>query len=58
MGVELFDPRGKNSGIVHGKQYFNCADQHGLFVRPTQLQVRELVCPGERERERETKNLG
>ena len=39
--MELFDPRGKNSGSVNGKEYFKCPDQHGLFLRSTQIQVRE-----------------
>ena len=39
IGVELLDPRGKNNGTVNGKEYFKCADQHGLFLRSTQIQV-------------------
>ena len=41
IGVELFDPRGKNSGSVNGKEYFRCAEHHGLFLRAPQIQVRE-----------------
>ena len=40
IGVELFDPRGKNSGLVNGKEYFKCADNHGLFLRVGQVQVK------------------
>ena len=39
IGVELFDARGKNSGSVNGKEYFKCAEQHGLFLRGSQIQV-------------------
>ena len=39
IGVELFDARGKNSGSVNGKEYFKCADQHGLFLKAGQIQV-------------------
>ena len=41
IGVALFDARGKNNGVVNGKEYFKCPEQHGLFVRPGQVQVRE-----------------
>ena len=40
VGVELHEARGKNSGSVGGKEYFRCPDQHGLFLRPSQVQVR------------------
>lgn len=40
VGVELFEARGKNNGIVNGKEYFKCPDQHGLFLRSSQIQVR------------------
>ncbi|KAF9933288.1 hypothetical protein FBU30_005872 [Linnemannia zychae] len=36
VGVELDLPRGKNSGVVEGKRYFECKAQHGVFVRPPQ----------------------
>ena len=39
IGVELFDPRGKINGSVSGKEYFKCADQHGVFLRASQIQV-------------------
>ena len=41
IGVELEDARGKNDGSVGGKEYFSCPDNRGLFVRSTQVQVRE-----------------
>ena len=46
VGVELFEARGKNNGIVNGKEYFRCPDQHGLFLRSSQVQVRP--CCGRR----------
>ena len=39
MGVELDEANGKNNGVVQGKTYFNCRDNHGIFVRQQQLQV-------------------
>ena len=32
-------PQGKNDGSVQGKSYFSCAENHGMFVRPTQIKV-------------------
>ena len=37
VGVELDEAKGKNNGVVQGKQYFHCPDNHGLFVRPGQV---------------------
>lgn len=37
IGVILDDPKGKNSGTVQGKSYFQCKDNHGIFVRQSQL---------------------
>ncbi|ORZ17985.1 CAP Gly-rich domain-containing protein, partial [Absidia repens] len=39
IGVELDDPKGKNTGLVQGKRYFDCKPQHGVFVRPTQVKL-------------------
>jgi len=37
VGVVLDEPKGKNGGTVKGKQYFSCADNHGLLVRPSEV---------------------
>ena len=37
VGVELDEAKGKNNGLIQGKQYFHCPDNHGLFVRPGQV---------------------
>jgi len=39
VGVEFFEPKGKNDGTVKGKVYFQCAAKHGMFVPP------DLVLP-------------
>uniref|UniRef100_A0A1B6C177 Dynactin subunit 1 n=1 Tax=Clastoptera arizonana TaxID=38151 RepID=A0A1B6C177_9HEMI len=33
IGVILDDPVGKNNGTVQGKEYFQCKENHGKFVR-------------------------
>ena len=42
VGVELESRLGKNSGVVNGKEYFKCAENFGLFLRPIQLQVQVM----------------
>lgn len=39
VGVVLDEPKGKNSGSIKGQQYFQCDENCGMFVRPTQLRV-------------------
>ncbi|XP_049572849.1 dynactin subunit 1a isoform X3 [Syngnathus scovelli] len=39
VGVILNEPKGKNDGTVQGKRYFTCEENHGIFVRQTQIQV-------------------
>ena len=39
IGVILDEPKGKNNGTVQGKSYFSCADNHGIFVRFTQVTI-------------------
>nr|XP_043878612.1 dynactin subunit 1a isoform X6 [Solea senegalensis] len=41
VGVILDEPKGKNDGTVQGKRYFNCQENHGIFVRQSQIQVVE-----------------
>ncbi|RXM28098.1 Dynactin subunit 1 [Acipenser ruthenus] len=38
VGVILDDAKGKNDGTVQGKRYFTCEDNHGIFVRQSQIQ--------------------
>ncbi|KAH8379687.1 hypothetical protein KR009_006503 [Drosophila setifemur] len=45
VGVVLDEPKGKNSGSIKGQQYFQCEENHGMFVRPTQLRLLEAA-PG------------
>ncbi|XP_053702079.1 dynactin subunit 1 isoform X3 [Synchiropus splendidus] len=39
VGVILDEPKGKNDGTVQGKRYFNCEENHGIFVRQSQIQL-------------------
>ncbi|KAJ4949658.1 hypothetical protein JOQ06_021167 [Pogonophryne albipinna] len=39
VGVILDEAKGKNDGTVQGKRYFTCEENHGIFVRQSQLQV-------------------
>ncbi|XP_017283531.1 dynactin subunit 1-like isoform X7 [Kryptolebias marmoratus] len=39
VGVILDEPKGKNDGTVQGKRYFTCEENHGIFVRSSQIQV-------------------
>ncbi|XP_073330707.1 dynactin subunit 1-like isoform X4 [Pagrus major] len=39
VGVILNEAKGKNDGTVQGKRYFTCEENHGIFVRQSQLQV-------------------
>ncbi|KAI8647404.1 CAP Gly-rich domain-containing protein, partial [Parasitella parasitica] len=39
VGVELDEPLGKNSGVVQGKRYFDCKNNHGVFTRPANVKV-------------------
>ncbi|NXM35374.1 DCTN1 protein, partial [Oxyruncus cristatus] len=41
VGVILDEPRGKNDGTVQGRKYFSCEENHGIFVRQSQIQVFE-----------------
>ena len=36
-GVALDDAKGKNNGTVQGKRYFTCEENHGIFVRQSQV---------------------
>ncbi|KAK1791526.1 hypothetical protein P4O66_013524 [Electrophorus voltai] len=37
VGVILEEPKGKNDGTVQGKRYFTCLENHGIFVRQSQM---------------------
>ncbi|XP_064200293.1 dynactin subunit 1-like isoform X2 [Anguilla rostrata] len=41
VGVILDEPHGKNDGNVQGKRYFTCEENHGIFVRQSQIQLTE-----------------
>ena len=42
VGVILDEAKGKNDGTVQGRKYFTCEENHGIFVR--QSQVRFPLC--------------
>ncbi|KAJ8686968.1 hypothetical protein QAD02_022762 [Eretmocerus hayati] len=37
IGVILDEPKGRNNGTIKGQFYFKCSENHGMFVRQTQL---------------------
>lgn len=37
VGVILDEAKGKNDGTVQGKRYFTCEENHGIFVRQSQV---------------------
>jgi tubulin-folding cofactor B len=39
IGVTLDEPTGKNNGSVKGKQYFECSNNCGVFVRPERCEA-------------------
>ncbi|XP_053110527.1 dynactin subunit 1 isoform X1 [Hemicordylus capensis] len=39
VGVILDEAKGKNDGSVQGRKYFACEENHGIFVRQSQIQV-------------------
>lgn len=39
VGIELSEPVGKNDGSVKGVPYFSCPQNHGVFVKPSQVRV-------------------
>lgn len=42
IGIELDEAKGKNNGVIQGKVYFQCRENHGLMVRQNQVQVSYL----------------
>ncbi|OXG26855.1 dynactin 1 [Cryptococcus neoformans] len=55
VGVELFEPGGKNDGSVKGERYFECKPNHGVFVRPSQVRILEAPKPTETPRPQSTR---
>lgn len=37
IGIELYEPNGKNDGSVGGVSYFTCPQGYGIFVRASQI---------------------
>jgi tubulin-folding cofactor B len=42
IGVTLDEPTGKNNGSTKGKQYFECGNNCGVFVRPERCEAGEF----------------
>ncbi|CAG8677120.1 14046_t:CDS:2, partial [Funneliformis caledonium] len=43
VGVELDEPLGKNNGSIADERYFDCKQNHGIFVRPSQIKIIDLI---------------
>ncbi|KAM8940064.1 dynactin subunit 1 isoform 1-T1 [Pelodytes ibericus] len=41
VGLILDESKGKNDGTVQGRRYFTCEENHGMFVRQSQIQIVE-----------------
>lgn len=41
VGIELGVPEGKHNGTWLGVTYFECPENHGIFVRATNLELRD-----------------
>ncbi|KAJ4936084.1 hypothetical protein JOQ06_017608 [Pogonophryne albipinna] len=39
VGLKYDEPMGKHDGTVNGKQYFECEDKYGAFVKPLNVKV-------------------
>ncbi len=39
IGVKLDEPLGKNNGSIKGKKYFECKNNYGSFVKPSNIEV-------------------
>ncbi|KAG9313881.1 dynein associated protein-domain-containing protein [Chiua virens] len=39
VGIELFEPKGKNDGSIQGVVYFSCKPLFGVFIRPSQVKI-------------------
>lgn len=46
VGVILDEAKGKNDGTVQGKRYFTCQENHGIFVRQSQVSCGAPRRPG------------
>lgn len=47
IGVSLDAPMGKNDGTVQGRRYFDCAPEHGLFVKEDVIEKVSYSSEGE-----------
>ncbi|CAK9071410.1 Dynactin subunit 1 (150 kDa dynein-associated polypeptide) (DAP-150) (DP-150) (p135) (p150-glued), partial [Durusdinium trenchii] len=54
VGIALDKPLGKNDGTVQGKQYFECLQNHGLFMRAKVLLPEAFALEGAQETHPET----
>lgn len=39
VGIELDEPLGRNNGSFEGKKLFECEENHGVFIRPKEVEV-------------------
>merc|ERR1719285_902245 len=45
VGLELIDTEGEHNGEVDGKRYFRCSEGRGLFVKPSEIEMRGIKIP-------------
>jgi len=45
VGLELIDTEGEHNGEVDGKRYFRCSTGRGLFVKPSEIEMRGIKIP-------------
>jgi hypothetical protein len=56
IGVALSVPYGKNDGSINGRRYFDCAPEHGLFVKEEGVEVVQTGDDGVIDRDKDSQS--